>query len=112
MAGRDFARLTMEKAAASSQGASWVARPISSYVLMSRRRRYIQDFMRADDETQTARELYDRMLAVYPDRINPGSLWGSANAAKATRGAKAWRCGARALRGRRANSLDRASGAP
>ena len=52
-------------------------------------RRYIQDFMRADDETQTARELYDRMLALYPDRINPGSLWGSANAAKATRGAKA-----------------------
>jgi glyoxylase-like metal-dependent hydrolase (beta-lactamase superfamily II) len=52
-------------------------------------RRYIQDFMRADDETQTARELYDRMLALYPDRINPGSLWGSANAAKATRSAKA-----------------------
>jgi hypothetical protein len=47
-------------------------------------RRYIQDFMRADDETQTARELYDRMLALYPDRINPGSLWGSANAAKAS----------------------------
>ena len=46
--------------------------------------RYIQDFMRADDETQTARELYDRMLALYPDRINPGSLWGSANAAKAS----------------------------
>jgi hypothetical protein len=22
------------------------------------------------------------MLALYPDRINPGSLWGSANAAK------------------------------
>jgi glyoxylase-like metal-dependent hydrolase (beta-lactamase superfamily II) len=52
-------------------------------------RGYIQDFMRADDETQTARELYDQMLALYPDRINPGSLWGSANAAKATRGAKA-----------------------
>ncbi len=52
-------------------------------------RRYIQDFMRADDETQTARELYDRMLALYPDRINPGSLWGSANAAKASRRAEA-----------------------
>jgi glyoxylase-like metal-dependent hydrolase (beta-lactamase superfamily II) len=52
-------------------------------------RRYIQDFMRADDETQTARELYDRMLALYPDRINPGSLWGSANATKASSRAKA-----------------------
>jgi len=46
-------------------------------------RRYIRDFMRLDAETKTARELYDSMLALYPDRINPGSLWSSANAAKA-----------------------------
>jgi len=52
-------------------------------------RRYIQDFIRLDEETATARELYDRMLALYPDRINPGSLWGSANAAKASGRAKA-----------------------
>jgi glyoxylase-like metal-dependent hydrolase (beta-lactamase superfamily II) len=51
-------------------------------------RRYIQDFIRLDDETRTAQELYDRMLALYPDRINPGSLWGSANAAKASRRAE------------------------
>jgi hypothetical protein len=51
-------------------------------------RRYIQDFMRLDAETATAQELYDRMLAQYPDRINPGSLWGSANAAKARMTAK------------------------
>jgi hypothetical protein len=52
-------------------------------------RRYIQDFIRLDDETRTALELYDRMLALYPDRINPGSLWGAANAAKAHRHAEA-----------------------
>jgi glyoxylase-like metal-dependent hydrolase (beta-lactamase superfamily II) len=52
-------------------------------------RRYIQDFIRLKDETATAQELYDRMLARYPDRINPGSLWGSANAAKASGQAKA-----------------------
>jgi glyoxylase-like metal-dependent hydrolase (beta-lactamase superfamily II) len=51
-------------------------------------RRYIQDFIRLDRETNGARELYDRMLALYPDRINPGSLWGSANAAKARMAAK------------------------
>ena len=51
-------------------------------------RRYIQDFIRLEDETRSARELYDRMLAVYPDRINPGSPWGSANAAKAFRRTK------------------------
>ena len=45
-------------------------------------RRYIQNFIRLKNETATAHELYDRMLALYPDRINPGSLWGSANAAK------------------------------
>jgi len=47
-------------------------------------RRYIRDFIRLTGETKTARELYDRMLALYPDRINPGSLWGSSNAAKPT----------------------------
>ena len=45
-------------------------------------RNYIRDFIRHSGETATARELYDRMLALYPDRINPGSLWGSANATK------------------------------
>jgi hypothetical protein len=29
------------------------------------------------------------MLTLYPDRINPGSLWGAANAAKASRHAEA-----------------------
>jgi len=51
-------------------------------------RSYIQDFVRVDAEAKTARELYDQMLALYPDRINPGSLWGSANAAKAPGRAK------------------------
>ncbi len=52
-------------------------------------RRYIQDFVRLSGETATARELYDRMLALYPRRINPGSLWGSANAAKPVESASA-----------------------
>jgi len=46
-------------------------------------RQYIRDFIRLNDATTTARELYDRMLALYPDRANPGSLWSSAAAAKA-----------------------------
>jgi glyoxylase-like metal-dependent hydrolase (beta-lactamase superfamily II) len=46
-------------------------------------RQYIRDFVRLNDATKTARELYDRMLELYPDRANPGSLWSSANAAKA-----------------------------
>ena len=45
-------------------------------------RQYIRDFIRLNDATKTARELYDKMLELYPDRANPGSLWGAANAAK------------------------------
>ena len=46
-------------------------------------RQYIRDFIRLNDETKTARELYDKMLALYPDRANPGSLWSAAVVAKA-----------------------------
>jgi len=45
-------------------------------------RRYIRDFDRAAATTTTARELFDKMLELYPDRINPGALWTSARAAK------------------------------
>jgi len=45
-------------------------------------RQYLRDFNRLDDATTTARELYDAMLKLYPNRANPGSLWSGANAAK------------------------------
>ena len=45
-------------------------------------RKYIRDFDRLAETTRTARELYDRMLELYPDRANPGALWGSARAVK------------------------------
>jgi hypothetical protein len=37
---------------------------------------------RGKNLTTTARELYDKMLELYPDRINPGALWSSARAVK------------------------------
>jgi glyoxylase-like metal-dependent hydrolase (beta-lactamase superfamily II) len=46
-------------------------------------RRYLRDFNRLDEATDTAGELFDAMIAIHPDRANPGSLWGAANAAKA-----------------------------
>jgi glyoxylase-like metal-dependent hydrolase (beta-lactamase superfamily II) len=45
-------------------------------------RKYIRDFDRLAETTTTARELYNRMLELYPDRANPGALWGSAHAVK------------------------------
>jgi glyoxylase-like metal-dependent hydrolase (beta-lactamase superfamily II) len=46
-------------------------------------RQYIRDFIRLNDATKTVRELYDKMLELYPDRANPGSVWNAATAAKA-----------------------------
>src|SRR5262249_19444845 len=46
-------------------------------------RRYIRDFIRLNEQTATGHDLYDRMLELYPDRLNPGSLWASAHSAKA-----------------------------
>jgi glyoxylase-like metal-dependent hydrolase (beta-lactamase superfamily II) len=43
---------------------------------------YLRDFNRLNAVTTTARQLYDAMLELYPDRVNPGSLWGAANTAK------------------------------
>jgi glyoxylase-like metal-dependent hydrolase (beta-lactamase superfamily II) len=46
-------------------------------------RQYIRDFIRLNDATKTAQELYDRMMELYPDRANPGSIWSAAATAKA-----------------------------
>ena len=45
-------------------------------------RQYIRDFDRIAQITKTARELYEQVLALYPDRVNPGALWSSARALK------------------------------
>jgi hypothetical protein len=45
-------------------------------------RQYIRDFDRVAGTTTTVRELYDKMLELYPARVNPLPLWLSAHAAK------------------------------
>ena len=50
--------------------------------IIAETRQYLRDFNRLEEATATARELYDAMLELYPDRANPGSLWGGAKAAK------------------------------
>jgi hypothetical protein len=45
-------------------------------------RQYIRDFDRIAESSATARELYDHVLALYPDRVNPGAVWASAVALK------------------------------
>jgi glyoxylase-like metal-dependent hydrolase (beta-lactamase superfamily II) len=46
-------------------------------------RQYIRDFDRLAETTTTAQELYDKMLELYPNRVNPEwALWSSARAVK------------------------------
>ena len=45
-------------------------------------RQYLRDFIGFDLATDTPRQLFDAMIELYPDRANPGSLWGGATAAK------------------------------
>ena len=45
-------------------------------------RQYLRDFIRLDQATDSPRALFDAMMELYPDRINPGSLWAGADAAK------------------------------
>jgi glyoxylase-like metal-dependent hydrolase (beta-lactamase superfamily II) len=48
-------------------------------------RQYIRDFDRLVENTKTAQELYDKMLELYPNRVNPGwALWSSASAVKSS----------------------------
>ena len=48
-------------------------------------RQYIRDFDRIAETTTTAPDLYDQVLALYPDRVNPDALWISARAVKPQR---------------------------
>jgi len=45
-------------------------------------RKYLQDFNDLAEATTSARELYDAMLKLYPNRVNPGSLWNATNTVK------------------------------
>jgi glyoxylase-like metal-dependent hydrolase (beta-lactamase superfamily II) len=57
-----------------------VVHPDSSPRHIDETRRYLLDFIATRASTSTAMELYETMLALYPDRVNPGSLWAAANA--------------------------------
>jgi glyoxylase-like metal-dependent hydrolase (beta-lactamase superfamily II) len=45
-------------------------------------RQYIRDFDRIAETATTAQDLYDDVLSLYPDRINPDALWLSAQGVK------------------------------
>jgi len=51
--------------------------------IIEQTRQYIRDFDRLAETTTSVRELYDKMLELYPNRVNPGwALCSSARAVK------------------------------
>ena len=51
--------------------------------IIEQTRQYIRDFDRLAATTKTAQELYDKMLELHPNRVNPEwALWRSARAVK------------------------------
>ena len=61
-----------------------VVDPDSSPRHIEETRRYIRDFNAAEASTTTVMELYEKMLTLYPNRVNPGSLWATAKAVRTT----------------------------
>jgi glyoxylase-like metal-dependent hydrolase (beta-lactamase superfamily II) len=56
--------------------------PDSSPSHIEETRRYLRDFIASLASTSTATELYETMLSLHPNRVNPGSLWAAAKASK------------------------------
>ena len=51
--------------------------------IIEQTRQYIRDFDRLAATTTTAQDLYQKILELYPNRVNPGwALWSSARAVK------------------------------
>ena len=59
-----------------------VLEPDSSPRHIEETRRYIRDFNASLATTSTALALYEKQLSLHPNRVNPGSLWGAAKAAR------------------------------
>lgn len=58
--------------------------PDSSTRHIEETRGYIRDFNAADESTETVMGFYEKMLALHPNRVNPGSLWATAKTVKAS----------------------------
>jgi glyoxylase-like metal-dependent hydrolase (beta-lactamase superfamily II) len=43
--------------------------------ILDETRQYLQDVIRLLDDKPAAREFYDQMTGLYPDRLNPGVVW-------------------------------------
>ena len=56
--------------------------PDSSPRHIEETRGYLHDFNATLASTSTALDFYEKMLTLHPNRVNPGSLWAAAKAAR------------------------------
>jgi glyoxylase-like metal-dependent hydrolase (beta-lactamase superfamily II) len=66
-----------------------VLNPDSSPRHIQETRAYLYDVNATAATTSTPLDLYEKMLALHPDRVNPGSLWATAKALKGNAAASA-----------------------
>jgi glyoxylase-like metal-dependent hydrolase (beta-lactamase superfamily II) len=59
-----------------------VLNPDSSPRHIDETRRYLHDFNASLASTSTTLDLYQKMLTLHPNRVNPGSLWATAKTVK------------------------------
>jgi glyoxylase-like metal-dependent hydrolase (beta-lactamase superfamily II) len=59
-----------------------VLNPDSSPRHIDETRRYLHDFSTSLASTSTTLDLYEKMLTLHPNRVNPGSLWATAKTVK------------------------------
>jgi glyoxylase-like metal-dependent hydrolase (beta-lactamase superfamily II) len=59
-----------------------VLNPDSSLRHIEETRKYLHDFNSSLATTSTSLDLYEKMLALHPNRVNPGSLWATAKNVK------------------------------
>ena len=45
-------------------------------------KKYLEDFEQLNNETSSAKDLFNKMFSLYPERANPGSLWGAVTTVK------------------------------
>jgi hypothetical protein len=51
---------------------------VKNLLKVEKTRQYVRDFDRATETTSTTHELYDQMLKLRPNRMNPTAFWASA----------------------------------
>ncbi len=62
-----------------------VTDPDSSPRHIAETRQYLRDFLASVATSPTASDLYQKMLSLYPNRVNPGSLWAASLSFKPVR---------------------------